>query len=124
MWIAGLAALIAAFIAASAAALPARALSLLLAAPVLEEIIFRVGLQQALLQRFEQQGRSATLAVNAATAVAFATAHWLVQASALAALTLLPALVIGALYQRQRRLLPCIALHGLFNSLWLLWTFA
>ena len=32
-----------------------------------------------------------------------------------------PALPVGALCQRQRRLVPCIALHAAFNAIWLMW---
>jgi membrane protease YdiL (CAAX protease family) len=93
----------------------AHALWLLLAAPLLEEIVFRAGLQEALLQRCD----SAPLA-NVVTAFTFAAAHVAVHADAQTALTLLPALAIGLVYQRQRRLAPCIAWHALFNAVWLL----
>lgn len=96
---------------------PAPVLWFLLAAPILEELVFRAGLQEALLRR----GAWPALAVNALTALAFAAAHAARQPAAAAALTLLPALLIGALYQHQRRVLPCIALHALFNAVWLLW---
>jgi membrane protease YdiL (CAAX protease family) len=57
---------------------------------------------------------------NALTASAFAAVHVFATSELLAALTFLPALAIGALYQRHRQLLPCVALHALFNGLWLL----
>jgi membrane protease YdiL (CAAX protease family) len=94
---------------------------LLLAAPVLEEVVFRAGLQEALLRRFGDRGNAVALLINCVTALAFAAAHLLRQSPMLAALTVLPALLIGALYQRQRRLWPCIGTHSLFNGLWLLW---
>lgn len=99
------------------------ALRLLLVAPMLEEIVMRAGLQEALLRRWLASGRMTRrgLAINAATACAFAAAHVAVRADALAALTALPALLIGHVYQRRRRLAPCIALHALFNATWLLW---
>ena len=87
---------------------------LLAGAPVVEEVIFRLGLQQEFLSRV----RSPAVA-NAATAVVFALAHGLSQGTWQSLLTLLPALAIGSIYQRSRRVAPCIALHAAFNSIWL-----
>lgn len=84
-------------------------------APVLEEIIFRSGLQASLQAR--AAGRPGLC--NLLTAVVFAAAHVVVRPGALAALTVLPALAIGAIYARRRRLGPCIALHAAFNLFWL-----
>jgi membrane protease YdiL (CAAX protease family) len=88
-----------------------------LGAPVLEELVFRAGLQAWLMARLEADRRGAALA-NLLTALAFASAHIAVRPGLLAALTLLPALVVGALYQRTRRVRHCVALHTLFNALW------
>lgn len=106
----------AAALAGAAAAPGAQAVALLLAAPLLEEIVFRTGLQEALLRR-----ASAAWLANGLSALAFAAAHVAVRGDMQAALTFLPALAIGHLYQRQRRLAPCVALHALFNLVWLLW---
>jgi len=106
---------------ASASTGSAQVLWLLLAAPVLEEVVYRAGLQEALLRRYGDRGNAAALLINGFTALAFAAAHFLRQGPLLAALTVLPALLIGALYQHQRRVLPCVGLHSLFNGLWLLW---
>jgi len=107
---------------ALSAPLPAaQVLWLLLFAPALEEVVFRAGLHEAMLQRASVLGLPGLLGANLVTAIAFAAAHVAHRADALAALTLLPALVIGALYQRQRRIAPCIALHALFNAGWMLW---
>jgi membrane protease YdiL (CAAX protease family) len=94
---------------------------LLALAPVAEELVFRAGLQEHLLRRLQAQHAAAAFAANALTALAFAAAHLAVHANVFAALTLLPALLIGRVYQQQRRLAPCIALHVLFNAIWLLW---
>lgn len=89
---------------------------LLAGAPVVEEVIFRLGLQQELLMR------SCTAPVaNALTALAFALAHGLSQGSWQSLLTLLPGLAMGSLYQRSRRLAPCISLPIAFNTFWLSW---
>lgn len=88
---------------------------LLAGAPVVEEVIFRLGLQQELMTHL----RSAA-AANASTALAFAAAHGLSQGTLQSLLTLLPALAIGRVYQHSRRLTPCIALHAAFNAIWLI----
>jgi membrane protease YdiL (CAAX protease family) len=106
---------------AGVATAPAAWVALLVIAPVLEEIVFRAGLQEQLLRRLQAKHAADAFAANALTAFAFAAAHLAVHASVLAALTAVPALLIGHVYQQQRRLAPCIALHALFNAIWLLW---
>jgi membrane protease YdiL (CAAX protease family) len=96
-----------------------RVLVLLAVAPVLEETVFRAGLHEWLLRSKLPAGAPGWVA-SALTALAFAAVHVFANPDLLAALTFLPALAIGALYQRSRRLLPCIALHAFFNGLWLL----
>lgn len=91
-------------------------LQLLVIAPVLEEIVWRAGLQEALLTRT----RWPAAAINLGVAASFALAHALrAPDSVWAWLTLLPAWVIGQAYQHWRRLGPCIALHAAMNALWL-----
>ena len=93
-----------------------RLLVLLLLAPLAEEALFRAGLQDLLLRHL------ATPAVaNGLTALAFGATHVLVRGDAAAFGVALPALLIGALYQRRRRLRHCIALHAAMNALWLAW---
>lgn len=87
---------------------------MLAGAPVVEEVIFRLGLQQELLTRLRPAS-----AANVLTALAFAAAHGLSRGTPQALLTLLPALAIGAIYQRSRRLAPSVALHAAFNAVWL-----
>ena len=103
------------------AAPPAQALALLVVAPVLEEVVFRAGLQNFLLQHLRGHLALGAHTANLLTALAFATAHTVMRPGLLAALTFLPALIVGALYERQRRLVPCIGLHAAFNAIWLLW---
>lgn len=100
-------------------ALPAPTATLLLVAPLLEEIVFRAGLQDALARAWAARADGAELA-NVVTAAAFALAHMAWQDAPLSALTLGPALVIGSVYQVHERLAPCVVLHALFNALWLL----
>lgn len=97
-----------------------------LVAPLLEELVFRRGLHESLLRwarlaaitrRFGGSAHAA--ASNAITAVVFAAAHVIAAPGWLAAATLAPALVIGSLYNRGRRLWPCMLLHAAFNLAWI-----
>jgi membrane protease YdiL (CAAX protease family) len=91
---------------------------LLVLAPLLEETVFRAGLQEALLRRWQRQPWLA----NAVTAVAFGLAHAAVRADATAVAAALPALLIGAVYQRTGRLRHCVVLHAAMNAAWLGWS--
>lgn len=96
------------------------ALELLVLAPVLEELVFRRGLQEALLRRGRRAYLGGSVFANAATAVLFALCHVALQPGMLAALTLPPALVIGWIFQNTRRLAPCIVAHTAMNAAWML----
>ncbi|WP_158218975.1 CPBP family glutamic-type intramembrane protease [Roseateles aquatilis] len=102
----------------------------LLLAPCVEEILFRLGLQDLLAG-----SRADTVRRRAAglTAIAFGAAHVLAQVAAalpgpppplpalsLALATTLPAWWIGRGYRRHRSLPRCIAWHAAFNACWLL----
>jgi membrane protease YdiL (CAAX protease family) len=85
----------------------------LVAAPVVEEAVFRAGLQELLLLRGWHEA-----VANLATAAVFVLAHALTQ-------TLRPlhalgvagsALLLGWLYGRTRRLRLCIAAHAGMNA--------
>ena len=91
--------------------------TLLILAPLTEEIVFRAGLQEALLRR-----PGTAPYANGATALAFAAAHVALRPGLWSGLTLLPALLIGALYGRRCRLGGCVALHAALNAAWLLGT--
>ncbi|MFM2054329.1 MAG: hypothetical protein RL456_2366 [Pseudomonadota bacterium] len=91
------------------------AVMLLGVAPVAEEIVFRAGLQEGLLRR-GWGGPASVLA----TAAAFGAAHLLARGGGwLAAATALPALALGAVYLRGRRVAPCVALHAAMNGAWM-----
>jgi membrane protease YdiL (CAAX protease family) len=113
--------LVAVTLAGAWAMAPTHALWMLGVAPVLEEIVFRAGLQEELLRQARLRAAMGAVSANLLTALAFAAAHLALHPSLLSGLTVLPALFIGAVYQRQRRVAPCIALHALFNAGWLLW---
>ena len=97
-----------------------RVAMLLLLAPLLEETVFRAGLQEALLRRWHALPHLA----NAMTAVAFGLAHAAARNDATGFVVALPALLIGAVYQRTGRLRLCIALHAAMNASWLGWSMA
>ena len=99
---------------------PAPLLTLLVIAPVAEELVFRGAVQEALLRQLNGRHPAAALAANGLTALAIAAVHAALRPDMLAGLTLLPSLLIGWVYQRRRRLAPCMALHALFNVAWLL----
>ena len=99
-----------------AAVAPERVLMLLVVAPLLEETVFRAGLQEALVRHLR-----APLLANVLTAAGFGLAHALWRGEASGLLVAGPALVIGAVYARRRRLVPCIGLHAAMNAVWLGW---
>lgn len=94
--------------------------SALVIAPLLEEIVFRAGLHEIMLRNFRTRA-----AANVLTALCFALAHIAVRSDPSSALVALPALAIGWLYERTRRVRDCVTLHAAMNLLWLaLTTFA
>lgn len=89
-------------------------LLVLLISPVLEEVVFRHGIQAALSRRWQGVGRP-----NACTAFLFACAHAWTQPLWVAAATALPALGIGLVYAWHKSLWPCVCLHSAMNLCWL-----
>ena len=92
----------------------------LVAAPLLEEIVFRWGVQDA-LSRSVHAGLATRAPLLAA--LLFAAAHVALTTDAgdawRAAATLGPAWWIGLVYRRKGALAPCIAWHAAFNLAWL-----
>lgn len=91
-----------------------RVLLLVVLAPVLEEAAFRAGLHEWLLAR-----RATPLATNLLVASAFALLHLATQGRWEALLVAGPALLVGAAYNRWRRLRWCVLLHAAMNAAWL-----
>jgi membrane protease YdiL (CAAX protease family) len=88
----------------------------LFVAPITEEVIFRAGLQETLLQR-----RLPPWAVIGVCALAFALAHVLLRGAGWTSwAVLLPALLLGYVYNRHRQLRWCVVGHALMNTLWFL----
>jgi membrane protease YdiL (CAAX protease family) len=117
------------YLAANAAGLRLPAVSLsgeslvkvLLLSPVLEELIFRGGVQ-TLLDRTVFGARLVVRGVtvgNVLTSALFAAAHLWVAPPALAAAIFLPSLVFGRLRQLYPSLLPAVIVHGVYNACYL-----
>jgi membrane protease YdiL (CAAX protease family) len=89
------------------------ALVFLLLAPLLEEWIFRHGLQQALSRRWGAAHRA-----NLVASIAFVALH-APTAGLWAVLWIVPSLALGEVWRRHRRLGLNVAMHAWFNAcLW------
>lgn len=99
-------------------ALPALAIvQVVVISPVLEEIVFRGGLQNWLLKRsIMSRTRFSISLANILVSVIFAAMHLLHQPPLWAALVFLPSLVFGWAWERHRSLLSPIALHMAYNA--------
>lgn len=87
--------------------------------PVLEEIVFRGGLQSALLKKtvFQRSLGSVPLTLaNLVTTVIFAAFHLLNQPPLWAVLVIPPSLVFGWMRERHDSVLPSIILHIVYNA--------
>ena len=85
--------------------------------PVLEEIVFRGGIQSAMITRpvFAQRWFGISVA-NLITSVLFASLHLFSQPPVWAALIFIPSLVFGWARDRYDAVLPSVVLHCVYNS--------
>lgn len=83
--------------------------------PVLEEMVFRGGLQDWISSRWSASWRGVSLA-NVVTSLVFAAMHLWAHPPLWAASVFFPSLVFGFFYQRHRGLLSPIALHVGYNT--------
>jgi len=92
-------------------------LKLSLLMPVLEEIVFRGGIQTALFQRqfFSRRWYGISVA-NVCTSIVFAAMHLISQPPLWAALVFIPSIVFGWARDRYENIAPCIILHALYNA--------
>ncbi|HTO50503.1 MAG TPA: JDVT-CTERM system glutamic-type intramembrane protease [Burkholderiales bacterium] len=96
---------------------PARALSLVVAWPLLEETLFRGGVQPALLRtRWGAREAWGLTTANVATSVLFAAAHLASQTPEWAAAAFVPSLVFGHFRERYGSIVPGAALHVFYNA--------
>ena len=94
-------------------------LYVVLAYPILEEIVFRGGLQSALLKRDALRRTLGTVPLtlaNLITTVIFAAFHLLNQPPLWAALVIAPSLVFGWMRERHDSVIPSIVLHIFYNA--------
>jgi membrane protease YdiL (CAAX protease family) len=85
--------------------------------PVLEETVFRGGLQSALLTRSVFRTRAGPVSLaNVLTSIVFAAAHLFRQPPLWAALVLLPSLVFGWSRERYNSIVPSTLLHMIYNA--------
>jgi len=92
-------------------------LKLSLLMPVLEEIVFRGGIQSALVSkpRFAKTWCGVSIA-NLITSLLFASMHLISQPPVWAALIFIPSLIFGWAKDRYNIVLPSIVLHAVYNS--------
>jgi uncharacterized protein len=83
--------------------------------PIVEEIVFRAGLQRRLMGYFHNAWMA-----NGITSVAFALIHYLLAGNLANLAVFIPSLAFGWLYQQTGKLHWAIALHVGFNLLFLL----
>jgi membrane protease YdiL (CAAX protease family) len=97
-------------------------LKLVLLVPILEEIVFRGGLQVFLISKraFNKSWFGISVA-NIVTSIIFALMHLISQPPLWAALVFIPSLVFGWARDRYGSVIPSIILHAVYNAgfLWL-----
>jgi membrane protease YdiL (CAAX protease family) len=80
-------------------------------APLLEEVVFRGGLQEALIRR-----SVGPWTANIATSLVFVAAHLVGHTDRASLAVFPPSLLLGALYQRNRSVALCALLHAVMNG--------
>lgn len=84
--------------------------------PAAEELAFRGVLQGWLLRRDAARRWGLVTRANVFTSVAFASLHLPWQPVGWAFAVLAPSLLLGHLRERQGSVLPCVALHAVYNA--------
>jgi len=89
---------------------------LVLLYPILEEIVFRGGVQTFLLERKALTKHIFGISLaNVLTSIAFAALHLIYQPVLWALLVFVPSLVFGWARERYGSVIPSILLHGFYN---------
>jgi len=84
--------------------------------PVLEEIVFRGGLQEVLQRYVRGRAIGPITVANIGTSVVFTALHFLYHAPLWAAAVFIPSLIFGYFKDSYRRLAPPIVLHVFYNT--------
>jgi membrane protease YdiL (CAAX protease family) len=88
---------------------------LLLWGPIVEEIVFRAGLQRRLMGYFHKSWTA-----NGITSVAFALMHYVLSGNPTSLAVFVPSMALGWFYQRTLNLSWVIGVHAVFNLLFVL----
>ncbi len=84
--------------------------------PILEEIVFRGGLQTLLLERTALHKKLLGVSgANIVTSLLFAAAHLMHQSVLWASLVFIPSIIFGWARERYDSVLPSILLHAFYN---------
>lgn len=89
---------------------------LLLWGPVVEELVFRAGLQQWLSRKWHSNEWA-----NFASSCVFSLLHYQMTQQVMALWVFVPSMLLGALYGKTQSLVWAIALHIVFNLIHMLW---
>jgi uncharacterized protein len=88
---------------------------LLLWGPIVEELVFRAGLQKWLVQKTARM-----LVANCITSTVFALMHYALSGNVASLAVFLPSLALGWAYQKTNAIAWAMGLHILFNLVFLL----
>jgi membrane protease YdiL (CAAX protease family) len=89
---------------------------LLLWGPVVEELVFRAGLQKLLLRQ-----RCPAIAANASVSIIFSLAHYALSGNPTMLAVFAPSLLLGWVFQKTDSLVWIVGLHGFLNFMFLAW---
>jgi membrane protease YdiL (CAAX protease family) len=88
---------------------------LLLWGPVVEELVFRAGLQKWLTQK-----TASPLVANSVTSAVFALVHYVISGNPASLAVFMPSLALGWAYQKTNSIVWTTGMHMLFNLVFLL----
>ena len=91
-----------------------QAVHFLVAAPILEEAVFRGIFQKELLHRWKPRWFGIS-AANLTTSVLFSLFHLFGNDVLHSALVFFPSILFGLVYERYRSVYPAMALHSIYN---------
>ncbi len=85
--------------------------------PIIEELVFRGALQEALYRRYWGSQRVGPVSIaNLLTSLVFAGFHFFYHTPIWAVLVLLPSFIFGHFRDRYQHVMPSIILHVFYNA--------